>query len=132
MENAIDRWINRLDGKRGEPVTREQAIRAACDTIVVALGEKAAGYRLLVTGSAPFASVEELFPALNEALTSDGVHCVLCDNPVYHTDAYRNAGPLDGVVLLEQRKKSTYYELQKLRDFLAQAGVPVLGCIWLD
>lgn len=132
MGQRIDRWIDRLQGKLPVEQSRPQAVEQACAQILLTLGEGAAGYRLVLTGTAPPQAVAALFAQCKEPLAGAGIRPERCENPARHAAAFQQLGAVDGVVLVEQQRASTWYEVELLLELLQRAGVPVLGCIWLQ
>lgn len=123
--SAVDRWLERLEGKAVRPSDQEVLERIVLNLCNYAGSAKS----VLVTGTVMKDRLEELTELLAERLP--GIQLVSGGDMNQDSDTLRLLAECEAVVLVEEREVSKYQKIQKEKEAIDALKKPVLGCIIL-
>lgn len=129
MLEKLDRWIDCLEGFTNESLSQEKTLQMICTKIAQSFIDNSGDRTVLFTGTIPLLQMEVHYPLLQQELMKWGIDSRLCANPVHNVMEFSQMPR--SVVLIEEQKRTTDYELGQLLRYCAQLQLSVFGCIWL-
>ncbi len=122
-KGAVDRWLNRLEG-RAVPGAEENEYALAAVNILNYAGDVK---MLLVAGTAESEKVSGVAEQLSSRLP--GILVVPAGNMLQDSETLKKLPECDGVVLVEQCRRSAYGQVKAEVEKATDLRKPVIGCV---
>lgn len=122
-KGAVDRWLNRLEG-RAVPGAEENEYALAAVNILNYAGNVKT---LLVAGTAEPEKVSGVAEQLSSRLP--GIQVVPAGNMLQDSETLKKLPECDGVVLVEQCRRSAYGQVKAEVEKATDLRKPVIGCV---
>ncbi|HBP24936.1 MAG TPA: hypothetical protein DD632_05995 [Oribacterium sp.] len=128
--NALDRWIDHMNGIREEKSSREAVYNLAAANIQAQMGtpQKA---KLLFVGNAEKREFNDATTAMEQKLQSAGIETIAAGNVNTEASAIQKLENADQVVLIEQLGVTRPQDLEKELQTLRKLGKEILGVMTL-
>ena len=127
----VDNWIDRVDGSTVPQMPADEAINKLGADIVMALGEKANGYRLCMTGTVPQPTLSWLHSSISETLLQSGIECVLGRSLLSSADTVLLLKECSGILLVGQQGHSTRHEAELEAALIKSSGLGIVALAWV-
>ena len=129
--SRVDRLVDKLDGNSQPALSQSDAMDKLCAEIAVTLKNNRKGYRIYITGMAPFAVLSKMYELISAGLIEDGVECVMGGNLLVSGEAIRTMIDCDGVLLVEKSGCALLPEVEKEKIIIHAAGKDILAAVWV-
>lgn len=128
--NAIDRWVNYMNGITDEKTSRETGYALAAANIKAQM-ETDGNTQLLLIGNAEMREICAMASSIGQELHEAGIEVIAVGNMNVDVSAIAKLKDANRVVLIEQLGVSRQQDIQKELQTLRKLGKEILGVITL-